>query len=65
MQCPRCHGEWVLRTRDHDELAHVREPFACASCGLCFDHLWLPVPEQIGLFDQSAAPYKERVLLAG
>ena len=37
MNCPRCQGPYVLRTGDHDELRHFREPFACFACGLAFD----------------------------
>ena len=50
MNCPRCNGGCILRTRDHDELIHFREPYACASCGLAFDGNAKRKPAQASLF---------------
>jgi len=56
MFCPRCNGGVILRTRDHDELVHFREPYACAGCGLAFDDNAKGKPEQALLFTLPIAP---------
>lgn len=51
MNCPRCNGGAILRTRDYDELVAFKEPYACASCGLAFDS-FAQAPKQLELIPE-------------